>query len=127
MDGVALKEEFKAIKLLRLKKSFTLPKKSRVNLDIKILLNMMKQNRYKMLILSTKPVPNGTDVAMLCASGDEVLSDVGGSFELSYRFKTVRGTDRTRKMTVIGNICADCLQLLLILLNILVLDCLLNK
>ena len=55
-------------------------------LDIKILLNMIKQNRFKVLIMSNKPVPNGTDVAMLCACGDEVLSDVGGSFELSYRF-----------------------------------------
>ncbi|MDR3048155.1 MAG: hypothetical protein LBU51_11225 [Bacteroidales bacterium] len=30
---------------------------------------MMKQNISKKLIMSNKPVPNGTDVAMLCASG----------------------------------------------------------
>jgi hypothetical protein len=28
---------------------------------------MMKQNRYKILRMSNKPVSNGTDVAMLCA------------------------------------------------------------
>jgi hypothetical protein len=34
---------------------------------------MIKQNRFKRLIMSDKPVPNGTDVAMLCACGNPVL------------------------------------------------------